>query len=312
VLPVFVLSLQRPGRPPLIDGEHLFAATKDAVVVVQHGDEVSVPFFAATQQLTLKADNPSPSILAGILTSLGAVAPPSQRYSRHHEKVVKDQLFAHGASPFGPFASSLELSHILVDHSVRNAVLWRVDSAVEEGHTILLELDAFANRYLFDPLGDRAERNKQASRWLDALALGDEQAVVPSLAHSAATNTMRQLHSAMIELEEDLAAVSELLYSAHIKEAFHKSEVCLRKALDLQIRTRRQLRSAENALGCCSLTHSVVFRTEGVHYLRAVLAGIIAVSGVLLLTLRDPEKRRRVQTAAASRLRSRPEKQALD
>ena len=65
VLPVFVLSLQRPGRPPLIDGEHLFATTKDAVVVVQHGDEVSVPFFAATQQLTLKADNPSPSILAG-------------------------------------------------------------------------------------------------------------------------------------------------------------------------------------------------------------------------------------------------------
>jgi len=50
----------------------------------------------------------------------------------------------------------------------------------------------------------------------------------------------------------------------------------------------------------------------GVHYLRAVLAGIIAVSGVLLLTLRDPEKRRRIQTAAGSRLRSRPEKQARD
>jgi hypothetical protein len=29
---------------------------------------------------------------------------------------------------------------------VRNAVLWRVDAAVEEGHKILLELDAFASR----------------------------------------------------------------------------------------------------------------------------------------------------------------------
>ena len=58
-------------------------------MVLQHGDEVSVPFFAATQQLTLKADNPSSSILAGLLTSLGAVAPPSQRYSQHHAKVAQ-------------------------------------------------------------------------------------------------------------------------------------------------------------------------------------------------------------------------------
>lgn len=57
--------------------------------------------------------------------------------------------------------------------------------------------------------------------------------------------------------------ITELLYAAHINEALHKSEVCLRKALDLQVRTRRQLRAAENALGCCSLTHAIVFRTEG-------------------------------------------------
>ena len=102
--------MQRPGRPPLVDGEHLVAATKDAVVVLQHGDEVAVPFFAGTEQLTLKADNPSASILAGILTALGAVAPPSQRYSQHHGKVVKDLLFAHGWSPFGPFARRYERS----------------------------------------------------------------------------------------------------------------------------------------------------------------------------------------------------------
>ena len=54
-----------------------------------------------------------------------------------------------------------------------------------------------------------------------------------------------------------------MLYAAHINEALYTSEVCLRKALDLVIRTRRQLRAAEVALGCCSLTHTAIFRTEG-------------------------------------------------
>jgi hypothetical protein len=89
------------------------------------------------------------------------------------------------------------------------------------------------------------------------------------------------------------------LYSAHVKEALHKAEVCLQKAVDLKIRAARQLRAADNALACCSLTHTVVFRMEGVHYVRALLAGIIAVSGVTLLTLRDPEKRRRIFSAGS-------------
>jgi hypothetical protein len=130
ILPVYVLSLQRPGRPPLIDGISLHAATRDAVVVLQHGDEVSLPFFAGTSQLTVRAANPSASILAGILTALGAVAAPTLHYSQHHKKTMSELVFAHGWSPFGPFGRSLELSQILVDQCVRNAVVWRIDAAV--------------------------------------------------------------------------------------------------------------------------------------------------------------------------------------
>jgi hypothetical protein len=98
VLPVFVLSLQRPGRPPLIDSEHLFAATKDAVVVVQHGDEVSVPFFAATEQLTLKADNPSPSILAGASPPrVRALSPHAARPCPHTQVVAASLRHPHVA-----------------------------------------------------------------------------------------------------------------------------------------------------------------------------------------------------------------------
>lgn len=310
ILPVYVLSMQRPGRPPLIDGEDLFAATKDAVVVLQHGDEVAVPYFAGTSQMHLKAANPSSAILAGILTALGSVAPPTKHYSQHHQKTMTDLLFAHGWNPFGPFGNHMQLSQVFVDQAVRNAVLWRVDSAIEEGHRVLLQLDEFASRYLFDPLGEMAEKSKPNSRWLDAF--GDERKVVPSLAHSAATNTMRQVHGAMLELEEDLASVSQLLYSAHIKDAFHKADVCLQKAIDLNVSAKRQLYAAENALACCTLSHNVIPRVDSVDYVRAMLVGIIAISGVVLLTLRDPERRRRIRAVAGSRMGHSLEKRSMD
>jgi len=310
ILPVYVLSLQRAGRPPLIDGQALFAASKDAVVVLQHGDEVSVPFFAATQQLSLKAADPSASLLAGIATALSAVLPPTLHYSQAHKKAMTEHLFAHGWSPFGPFASSLELSRVVVDQALRNAVLWRVDAAVEEGHKVLQQLDDFAGTYLFDPLGDMTEKNRDPSRWLDAFYLGEDRRVEPSLAHTAATNTLRQLHSAMIELEEDLAVASEELYAAHVAAAFHKAEVCLNKAVDLGVRTKHQLRAAEQALACCTLQHSIVARTESLHLIRAMLVGVIAVSGVLLLTLRDPERLRRVRLGVLAP--PRPPKRSLD
>ena len=64
----------------------------------------------------------------------------------------------------------------------------------------------------------------------------------PSLAHTAATNTLRQLHAALIELEEDLTSAGDQLYSGHVTDAFHIADVCMRKGLDLNVRTRRQVR----------------------------------------------------------------------
>lgn len=46
---------------------------------------------------------------------------------------------------------------VLIDHAVRNAVLWRVHAAVEAGHATLAALDAFAARFLYDTLGDQVE-----------------------------------------------------------------------------------------------------------------------------------------------------------
>lgn len=110
VLPVYVLSLQQPSEALLIDGSGLYAASKEAVVVLQHGDVVAAPFFSARERLFVSATAPTSSVIAGVVTALASVAPPSQRYSQKHGAVQTDFLWAHGYSPYAPFASSSQLS----------------------------------------------------------------------------------------------------------------------------------------------------------------------------------------------------------
>ena len=308
VLPVYVLSLQRAGHPPLIDGNALVAASKDAVVVIQHGDQVSLPFFAGTEQLVMDAANPSAAILEGILTALGGVAHPARRFSAYQAKEMLHMLFVHGSSCFGPFGGSMVLSEIHVDHALRNAVLWRLHTAVSEGLAALYALDAFAGKYLVDANGERADQSRRPAAWFHALSLPSfadsaPHPVQPSLAHSAATQTLGALHAALLELEADLTSVSERLYSAHVSDAFHSAEVCLNKAMALRARTTREIGAAEDALACCVMTHSVVPRNDNVAYVRAALVGVIAVCLVIIVIAWHPQRRspgRRVTAVSLS------------
>ena len=308
VLPVYVLSLQRAGHPPLIDGNALVAASKDAVVVIQHGDQVSLPFFAGTEQLVMDAANPSAAILEGVLTALGGVANPARRYSAYQAKEMLHMLFVHGSSCFGPFGGSMVLSEIHVDHALRNAVLWRLHTAVSEGLAALYALDAFAGKYLVDANGERADQSRRPAAWFHALSLPSfadsaPHPVQPSLAHSAATQTLGALHAALLELEADLTSVSERLYSAHVSDAFHSAEVCLNKAMALRARTTREIGAAEDALACCVMTHSVVPRNDNVAYVRAALVGVIAVCLVIIVIAWHPQRRspgRRVTAVSLS------------
>ena len=83
------------------------------------------PYFSGGEQLQLAAEDPTPHILAGLLTALGGVAPPAARHSPHHGRAVAAHLWSHGWSPYGPFAGAVRLSQVLVDHVARNAVLSR-------------------------------------------------------------------------------------------------------------------------------------------------------------------------------------------
>jgi hypothetical protein len=48
----------------------------------------------------------------------------------------------------------------MVDHATRNAIISRLDSAVQKGNEILSMLDEFSQKYLFDALGQMLEESK--------------------------------------------------------------------------------------------------------------------------------------------------------
>jgi len=303
VLPVYVLSLQQGGIPTLVDDTGLYGVSKEAAVVLQHSDSVPLPFFSSRRQMHASAEDVTAPLIAAITSALTGIAPPATRYSKQHSKTTFNYLWSLGYSPFPPFSSSSTFSQVLVDMAVRNGVVWRLDSAVEAGRATLQTLDDFAGRYIFDSLGERLEPSQVG--WLDRFYAGDTTVTPPepSFSHSVATNTLRAIHAELVEVQQDLSSVSELLYRAHISEAFFKAEVCLAKARDLRQRAQERLQNTEWKLACCSMQHQLLPRREWVHWVRAALVGIITVAVMVLILLRDPERRGRLQQEAVKRWR---------
>lgn len=299
VLPVYLLSLQQHGVPTLVDDSALYGVSKDAAIVLQHGSVVSSPYFSNKAELDLKATNPTVPVIAAIASSLSGIAPPAARYSKQHLKTSYNYLWSLGYSPFPPFAASPVLSDVLADHSIRNGVLWRLDSAVERGTQTLQILDKFASKYIFDELGDRLEPAQY--KRLDSFYGAKDAAAnppEPSLSHTTASSTLRAIYKELLELQSDLSAASEQLFRAHISEAFFKAEVCLTKAINLHRRARNRLEHTEFQLACCQVKHQLLPRGEWLHWIRAALVGIITVAGVVLVLVRDPERRSKLQGVA--------------
>jgi len=60
------------------------------------------------------------------------------------------------------------------------------------------------------------------------------------------------------------------------------------------------MRACGRALRVEACEQTAFFFCAGVDYVRAALVGVIAVSGVLLLIWRDPERRRRIRAGVYS------------
>ena len=83
-----------------------------------------------------------PAIVGGVVTALGGVAPPFERYSHSHKRIIYDYAFSHGYLPWGPFSESLTLSLIFRDQILRNIAITQLETALEIINLTLEDVNA--------------------------------------------------------------------------------------------------------------------------------------------------------------------------
>ena len=108
-------------------------------------------------------------VLAGLLQLVSGMTPPHRHFSPPHKRVVWDYLWANGAHPFAPFGESATLSQAMVDVARRNAVLVRLDAALQSARAAVHEVDAFAQKHLYDPFAEGADHAAPTRVWVDRL-----------------------------------------------------------------------------------------------------------------------------------------------
>jgi len=294
VLPVFVFSvLQHEQRPQLFDSWHPVAASKDAVLVVQSGGSVaSLPFFNSGTPLSTSLLDPTAHIIAGVAQALGGLMPPHTRYSPLHKASRVNYLWAHGFSPFAPFGNATHLSDTSVDQVHHNSLVSRVDAALKRINEALAKMDAFADEYLFDPLGEGVASGKPLS-WIDQLQKRekDEEAGALPLSYE----TVRKLHDDVLILEDLFAKGAEHMLTMDLAQMHAFSDDVFMRASAFHAHAERSLEAAQRHLECCGLKHQVVRPAGWSTVARAFLLGVIAVSVLALLAFLNPPIQKRLR-----------------
>jgi len=146
------------------------AVHQDMVSVLQlHAASVELPWVSDGKPAQHPGLHPDTQVLSGLLQLVAGLVPPHRRWSPAHTRVVRDYLWSNGAHPFEPFGKSVHLSELLVDVARRNAVLVRLEAALSSARSAVAEVDAFAQKHLYDPFA-ADERHTAATRvWIDRL-----------------------------------------------------------------------------------------------------------------------------------------------
>ncbi|RVW19454.1 hypothetical protein CK203_114597 [Vitis vinifera] len=123
----FVLSLADVDPHLMMEDESLVWISNDVVIVLQHQNE-KIP-------LRKRRRHAIPSqaqrhILAGLASAVGGLSAPYEKASHVHERPIVNWLWSVGCHPFGPFSNTSQMSQMLQDVALRNAIYARVDSAL--------------------------------------------------------------------------------------------------------------------------------------------------------------------------------------
>lgn len=239
----------------------------------------------------MSLSNPTAAILAGVGSALGGLMPWEKRHSGLKGAAESNFLWAHGFSPFGPFGNSTSFSQINVDQIMMNNYISRLGASVHRVGQALLSMDAFADTYLFDPLGEGVENHRRWT-WLDRLQRreAEEHGALP-----LSYETVKKLHQDLLTLEESMATGSEGLQALDYERMHAFSDSIFAKASAFHAHVGAQLEGAEHVLGCCTLTHQAVFRTHWTMWVRAMLWGVIVAAIVALVAYLNPPRKNRVK-----------------
>lgn len=285
IVPVFVLSLLGEDPQLMIDGSELFAASHDAVVVLQtNRTNIPLPYFSDGKRMYANSADVNRPILAGLLSALGGVVPPHQRWSNPHGRVITDFRWATGATPFGPFASGNDVSALIRDQVGRNAIISRMYGAAELVHegieTVARELapflrDPFDKDIAHAPLGADLD-------WIETMyfmaeggtfwaSSGDNFGALP-----LARTSLKSFHQELKRIQAQFLLVASYIEHRQLDDAYALSNSILVWSNALRHHALDQVEVIHKAMHCCEVG-AVIDEPEGSIYLEVAFLAVVAV-----------------------------------
>eukprot|EP01090_Pellita_catalonica_P022145 TRINITY_DN8493_c0_g1_i1.p1 TRINITY_DN8493_c0_g1~~TRINITY_DN8493_c0_g1_i1.p1 ORF type:complete len:706 (-),score=107.56 TRINITY_DN8493_c0_g1_i1:120-1928(-) len=252
IVPVYILSLTNVPSSLIIDQESFWAASPQAVVVLQTDSKrVQVPYVSESSPVYLNPRNPSRAIIAGVASALAGLSSSTQRYSPLHNREVQDYTWACGYTPFGPFSKSLQLSQIFYDMILRNAILSRVDLAYYDVHHALEQVNDFSEKFLWDPFGQALDDSPPLT-WTDYF-MADEEIVESPVSK----DLVKRIRSQGRGLQDSIRQISTQFQQFKLDGAYQLSASVVIAAASFRQYTAAELNRAETDMLCCVLKHEI-------------------------------------------------------
>jgi hypothetical protein len=280
VFPVFLLQLSGSsiGSSHLTtEDRNVLAANHDGAFVLQmvgsrgKGGQPT-PFFSGHaiegHSLFVNSSHITSNIAAALLTGLAGVVPPQEQ--RANGIKTQDWRWALGASPFGPYSHSLEVSGVFLAAARRNLFISHMESALSAITRRLTRLDSLylsgcpggrkqTSASLSDPFAFLFDQpSSQSTRYFQAGLLDEMLAshLIKSNESEALlgdSSTADLINNMLKEIEESLEEITYALYTLAYGPA-RDIMVRLLALVDRFVKVvDKKLDTAEDLAACCGL-----------------------------------------------------------
>ena len=292
VLPVYIFSLAGEEESLLLDGNGFVAFAKDMVVILQTRQQVQLPYHSYGVSIREDSKDVTRHIVAGLLSALGGVVPPSSHYSPPNHRIIFDFRWSVGHLPWGPFGASSGVSKIYSDQLMRNRVVSMINAAIKHLTEALKELEMFTSLYLYGPFGEFVQREKP-------------QSLIDSIFHSRTSvspiplQTVDEVHRQLEKAQSSFKHIVTQLKQNDISQAYRLASTFKNYAAGTADYIKDQIAVTKKTLECCEVAYEPITPSIPIKsYL--FLFVILACSGAVLSTVSyllwlSPRKRRVVK-----------------